>query len=98
MPRFFFNVADHDLVTDSEGVELPSRDAVKEEAVEEMRELLADGARQGLHRSAWTLIVKDEEGKTVMHLPFKSALKPDVLRSEGRSSYAQADGGEGAGF
>jgi hypothetical protein len=79
MPRYFFNVADTHVVPDLEGAEFPDLEAAKDEAIAAARTILADGARAGLDRSAWTMVVSVEGGGVVLRVDFAAALRTDTL-------------------
>ena len=77
MPRYFFNVSLEDnLLTDSEGQELPDPDAAWEAA----RRMAGDLMRVELDRPMrWQdcfFEVKDAAGETVLEFPFLEAVKP----------------------
>ncbi|HEX2136564.1 MAG TPA: hypothetical protein VHG30_11775 [Microvirga sp.] len=69
MPRFFFNIRDgYDLDEDDEGIELPSIEAARAEAlatVEELRGELGDPGDIELE-------ITDETGRRLMTVPFRA--------------------------
>lgn len=75
MPRYFFHIRQGDeLFTDDEGEELADLNAVRNEAVESARELMADDVAQGRPSELRVFEVTDEHGNTVLTLPFEDAI------------------------
>jgi hypothetical protein len=84
MPRYYFHVPKGEvLVEDPEGTEVAQTESLEDEAIEAARDLLADGDRQGLDRREWVFEVADENGTTVLTLPFSKAVEPDLPEVEG---------------
>ena len=78
MPRFFFNLWDSKaFVADAQGIELPSLDAVRDEAIKSALDVLTDGRAKGEDRTGWTFEVKDDQDRTVLQLPFAEAVAAD---------------------
>ena len=79
MPRCFFHIRKGDVLDkDSVGREIAATEALSEEAIEAVRDVLADGDVQGLDRREWVFEVADESGGIVLTLPFVDAIEPDV--------------------
>ena len=74
MPHFKFHVA-HGSETAITDEELASADEVRLEAVYDAREMLVEGIMEGEDRSDWKMAVTDEEGQTVLELPFSHAFE-----------------------
>jgi hypothetical protein len=63
MPRYFFNVKDHDLIVDKTGIELSG----PEEAAQQAKELLKL-AKKLLPAVSVAIVVTDEKQATVLEL------------------------------
>ena len=75
MPRYFFHVVEGTyILSDDEGSELPDLEAVRNDAVEGAREIMADDIRSGRKPEDRTMLVRDENGITVLTLPFLDAI------------------------
>jgi hypothetical protein len=76
MPHFLFHVADgtETYTTDED---LADVNEVRLEAVYDAREMLVEGLMAGEDRSDWRLAVTDEEGRTVVEVPFSQAFQTD---------------------
>ena len=75
MTRFYFHVRDGDaLRKDTIGVDLPSVDAAREEALASARDILADEIRHGEALDRRRFEVWDEAGVPHFILPFKGAI------------------------
>ena len=72
MPRFFFDVHDDRDIHDSEGTELPSRQAVRGEAIRYAGEILRDIDGK-LSNKEWSMTVRDEAGRVMLTLRFSAA-------------------------
>lgn len=80
--RYFFNVTDgHGVTIDMDGSELSDRQVAMEEALKDVRLLLADGDVRGFCRRHWRMDVVNEAGGLVFTLPFAHALQADLLPS-----------------
>lgn len=76
MPRYFFNIRDGgSIIVDREGIEMPSVKAVREEAEQAARDLLADKVKFGAAVDGQQFEILDDDGKMVMTVPFKSVLR-----------------------
>ena len=75
MPIYFFHIRGRDqFVRDLEGMDLPDLDAVRIEAREAAREIMAAGVRQGGEPDQRGFQVETEDGRTVLDYPFQEAL------------------------
>ena len=75
MPRYFFNVYDDVVAIDDEGVELPSLEAAKLQALAGARELIGEQVKHGyVERSHW-IDICDEQGSTLHTLRFSDAIE-----------------------
>ena len=70
MPRFHFNVYDRVCVLDTEGTELPDRQAARLEAVRYAGALLVDEAQHVARGEDWRMDVTDEVGLVLFRLDF----------------------------
>ncbi len=74
MPRYFFHVYDDVIAQDEEGVELPSIEAARLNALIGARDLIAEQVRRGyLVLSHWIDVV-DEQGAPVLTVAFRDAV------------------------
>jgi hypothetical protein len=71
MPRYYFHLSDKRSVTDPYGTVLHDENAAMSHALVVARELMLNSTGILGHRwSAWTMLVKDKDGKNVLTLPF----------------------------
>jgi hypothetical protein len=78
--RFFFNVRDGAyLLKDEEGIDLPSIDHARAQALQSTRELLAEAIKSGGDLSVDAVVVADEQGNEITSIAIKEAL-PKRLR------------------
>ncbi len=76
MPRYFLHVREAgDLVEDPDGTEFPDEAAVRKEAVEAAREIMAEHIRKGLDVSGWCFEITDANGRSIMTVPFSEAVQ-----------------------
>ena len=75
MPRFFFHVHDDVIARDDEGSELPDLEAARRYAIKGARELACEQIKSGKLSLHHRLEVEDEQGRTVLTLPFGSAFR-----------------------
>lgn len=74
MPRFFFDILhdDDDVARDHSGIELPSLEAAKIEALEIWKRIISDhdlGAADPRH---WQVAILDENGTALEKIPYPS--------------------------
>jgi hypothetical protein len=80
MGRFYLHIkAGGDLHCDEEGIELPSVDAARREALQTARELLADAIKAGKPTVPDALVIADKDGRTLEVVPLTSVL-PESLK------------------
>jgi hypothetical protein len=71
MPRYYFNLSNKRCVTDPYGTMLHDKNAAMGHALAVARELMFNSTGMLGHRwSAWIMLVKDNEGRNVLTLPF----------------------------
>ncbi len=70
MPRYFFHVRDSAEFIDEEGVELPSLEEVRKQAVVASGEAIKDLDGNFWNGQQWHMWVTDETGATVCTLHF----------------------------
>ena len=76
VPRYFLHVREAgDLVEDPDGTDFPDEAAVRKEAIEAAREIMAEHIRKGLDVSSWSFEVVDEDGRLIMSVPFSEAVQ-----------------------
>ena len=68
------------LIKDEEGVDLPSPDHARAQALQSARELWADSIKAAKDLGADAFVIADEEGQQVMFVPVTDVL-PKRLRS-----------------
>ncbi|MET3781281.1 hypothetical protein ABIC32_001926 [Brevundimonas sp. 1080] len=66
MPRYFFHTQNGDCIRDDQGEELRSVDAAREEAVAVLGEILRYRGASFWTTRAFSVIVTDDEGQTVV--------------------------------
>jgi hypothetical protein len=78
MPRYYRHILHSDgLIADPEGIELPDLDAARAEALEGIRDLLAEAIKSGkddLLNDA--IIITGDSGRALMTIPFREGLPP----------------------
>jgi hypothetical protein len=75
MARFYFHLkGDRVLVTDDEGLDLPSISEATKVALASARELLADAIKFGKPQVPEAIIVADEMGQPLLELPLVEIL------------------------
>lgn len=80
MGRFYLHIkAGGDVHYDEEGIELPSIDAARKEALLSAREILAGAIKAGEPTVPEALVIADENGETLEVVPLASVL-PEPLR------------------
>jgi hypothetical protein len=82
MAKFYFHLkADGELVTDDEGVDLPSMTDATRLALESARELLANAIKFGNAKVPEAFVVADETGQALFELPLVEVL-PGPLKCQ----------------
>ena len=74
MPRYFFHVYDDVIAHDDEGLELPNIAAARLNAMRGARDLIAEQVRHGYFVLSHWIEVLDDQGETVLTLPFREAV------------------------
>jgi len=75
MPLFYFHIQTGDLLAkDSEGVPLADLAAVREEALEAARGILAEAIRSGDDWVDKAFVVTDEQGHRLLTMPITDAM------------------------
>ena len=69
MPRYFFHIMNGQAVVDEVGLELPSMDRVRTEAMRAAGQILSDG-QQSWKGLAWQMMVADENDTIVFGVNF----------------------------
>ncbi len=75
MPRYYFRFCDGDELPDNLGIELSDAETARTEAIQGIRSLVADRARQGRLPVSERVEIEDEAGRTLMTVLFDEALK-----------------------
>jgi hypothetical protein len=71
MPRYFFCLTNGSrAVTDTDGVEHENNESARLEAIEMASELLKESDITGHVWDGWSIIVRDQNGKTIWELKF----------------------------
>ena len=74
MPRFYFRFCDGDELPDHLGIEFTDIQTAKSEAIQGIRSLVSDLARQGRVPVSERVEIEDESGKRVLTVSFGEAL------------------------
>lgn len=78
MALYYFDLIDGNDVPDIEGREIDGGIAkVRDEALEDAREMIADAARLGIDVTARRFEIRDELGNVVLTVHFREAIKPE---------------------
>jgi carotenoid cleavage dioxygenase-like enzyme len=80
MPRFFFHLTDGVTVCDEQGLVFDSIEDARVEAIRTAREIMSHEVREGALPITDRIIIADEQGNSVMAIPFSQAVK--VVESE----------------
>lgn len=83
MPRYYRHIRHCDqLLEDPEGIELPDLDAARSEALDGIRDLLAEAIKHGADDLLGdAIVIADETGRELMTIPFIEALPPRLYRA-----------------
>jgi hypothetical protein len=69
MPRFYFHFAiDSRLIIDDEGIELPSLDSARAEAVYSARQVASEAVKHGANLNFDAIVVVDDGGNEIMRV------------------------------
>jgi len=81
MGRYYFHLQSGDkLIPDEEGVDFSDYTAAYREAVQSVRELLADAIKAGDMRVPDALVISDEAGKSLDTIPVTAVLPKSIGR------------------
>ena len=75
MPRYFFNIRNHDSdnIVDDEGIDLPDLEAAKVEAQNDIIDLLnSRSIALGNHWPQWSIDICDSRGNVLLVVPFSN--------------------------
>ncbi len=76
MPRFFFNVCNgHGDTIDEEGLELENQSAARRIAIDSIRSMVAEDARQGLIDLNARIEVKDDGDNALLIIAYREAFE-----------------------
>ena len=71
MPRYYFHLSGGRFVTDPYGTVLPDQTEALSHALAVAHELMFNSTGMlGRRWSAWTMLVNDKDGKSILALPF----------------------------
>jgi len=74
MARYYLNIRNGGYSEDPEGQELPDLDAARAEAIDGVRSLLSEDARQGQLDLAAAIEITDGDGRLLLIVPFSEAV------------------------
>ena len=77
MPIFYFHIQKpgEQLIKDDEGIELENHDAVRAEAIQAARELIAEATKLGTEARQNCFVITDHQGSEVMSVQFAEAIQ-----------------------
>jgi hypothetical protein len=83
MPRYYRHLQQGDqLIHDSDGIELADLEAARADALEGIRDILAEAIRRGNDVPLDdAIVITDEAGQELMTVPFIEALPPRLRRA-----------------
>ena len=71
MPRYFFHLTNGSrVVSDLDGVDHENNESAHLEAIEMASELLKESKATGHNWEGWSVIVRDQNGKTIWEVKF----------------------------
>ena len=74
MPRFYFHLFNDEASRDEEGKELPDSSAAHQQALSYARDMAAVSVREGYLNLTHRIEVTDQDGATVLTMPFRQAV------------------------
>jgi len=81
MGRFYFHLKqNNELLPDEEGIELPSVEAARTEALKTVRELVSQAITAGKPNVPEALVIADEAGRTLEIVPLASVLPKSLKK------------------
>jgi hypothetical protein len=83
MPRFYCHIRQGEqLIEDPDGIERPDLDAARADALEGIRDLLAEAMKQGADDLLDdAILITDEAGRELMTIPFMEGLPPRLYKA-----------------
>jgi hypothetical protein len=81
MPLYFFHVGSSTTAMDREGLDYPDIAAAREEALEALREIIADEVKSGSVPKYENIAISDEAGECVATVTFNDAIEIKEQRS-----------------
>ncbi len=83
MPRFYLHTRQVErLIEDPEGIERSDLDAARAEAIQGIRDILADAVKRGTDNPLDdAIVITDEAGRELMTVPFIEALPPRLYKA-----------------
>ncbi|MFC5483162.1 DUF6894 family protein [Microvirga aerilata] len=83
MSRYYRHIRQGDrLIQDPEGVELRDLDAARAEAIQGIRDILAEAIKRGTDNPLDdAIVITDEAGRELMTIPFIEALPPRLYKA-----------------
>jgi hypothetical protein len=82
MSRYFLHLkqADQSVVEDTEGYDLPSFQAAREEALQGIRDIVAADIKGGHEVTLAAIVITDNQGRQLATVPVKAALPKSLLQ------------------
>jgi len=83
MPRYYRHIRhDGQVIQDPEGIDLPDLEAARAEAIQGIRDILAEAVKSGADDMVDdALVLTDEAGRVLTIIPFIEALPPWMRRT-----------------
>jgi hypothetical protein len=76
MPRFYLHIKDGGrIIPDPDGIELPTVEAARREAIASAQEILAEKLKAGDVVDGQEFDICDEAGNVIERVPFRSVIK-----------------------
>ena len=81
MGRYYFHLkrVDQRILWDEEGSELPDLEAARAEALQAARALVADAILMGCDVETQAILVMDEQGQELNHIPLRMVMPKSLL-------------------
>ena len=78
MPRYFLNIEHYgQIIRDDEGAIFETLAEAREEAIASAREIMSERVAAGKAADSSVFNITDEEGRTVLSVPFEDAIDRD---------------------
>ena len=83
MSRYFLHLkqADQSVVEDTEGYDLPSVQAAREEALQGIRDIVAADIKGGHEVTLAAIVITDNQGRQLATVPVRTVLPKSLLRA-----------------